>query len=218
MKSSYYTSASKMADILRDNFRRSDLWNLLGVKYDPDNHISVVEACEIYHINLEIFLHVCNLYTFDDYLLEENIPDGFPVDPAIDYITRAHDFFIKNNVPQLRQKYMEIAPMLNNKYITALFDAFAEAIAEHILCISGIFVKYGKNPGSITSEQIEYVIEQELEINRRIDALIKQLSELQKPKECMRQIDYLKYYLMFLRKDFDKHNAMKNLTLKLLKK
>ncbi|MDR1156234.1 MAG: hypothetical protein LBL04_16130 [Bacteroidales bacterium] len=217
MKSLYYTSVSKMADILRDNFRRSDLWNFLDVKYEPDDHISVVEVCEIYHVNLEIFLHVCNLYTFDDYLLEENIPDGFPVDPAIDYITKAHDFFIKNTVPQLRQEYMEIAPMLN-RYTTALFDAFMEAVIEHMSCISDIFVKYGQTPDSITSDQIEYVIEQELEINRRMDALIQQLSEFQEPKDFMRQINHLKYHLMFLRKDSDKHNTMKNLTLKLLRK
>ncbi len=216
MAKAHYSPSTRLSDILKDNFRRSNLLYLLDIKVDDDDTSSLEEVCRASHINLELFLHLCNIYTFEDYLPEENITGEFPVDPTIDYIITAHSFFTNENMPLVNQYYDDLQPVLSeksNETTKTLYENFLAVLDEHISCVHSLFAKYRKRPRSVKPDQVEYVIAQEVKINAILDALIKQLNEMPVPEQFKVHVDQLRYYLTYLRGDFDKHNLIKNLVL-----
>ncbi len=216
MAKAYYTSSTPMRHILKDNYRKTDLLYLLGIKIAYDDISSVEEVCCTNRIDTDLFLHICNIYTFDDYLPEENTAVGFPVDPAIDYINTAHGFFTGQNIVGIHQYFEGIQPLLaegNNDGVKTLYDTFMAAVAEHVACVYDIFAQYRKSPGSIKKEQADYIIGQEMKINVTLDSLINRLNEIPATEQYKVHVDQLRYYLIFLRSDFDRHNLIKNTTL-----
>ena len=220
MRNPYYTPVTKMSDILKANIRRPTLFNLFEIEYSfNDDDLSAKEICHIYKANLDIFLCICNIYTFDDYILEDHIPDEFPVDEAMNYITKALDYFIRVNIAQIKTDYLEIKPVLINYYhsLAKLFNAFFDTVNENISSYHKIFEQYRKYPQSVTFEQIRYTIDLDMKTNEIMDALIKYLSEMHASEEYRLHADHLKFYLIFLRGDFNRHQTFSNATLKRLK-
>ncbi len=215
MKGLCYTPATKMSDILKDNFRKYELLNLLGIKHGFDDDASVMEVCNTYDVNLDLFLHICNLYTFDDYSIENNITGEFSIDHATDYILKVQYYFIHVNLARIKEDYNEIKP-IQTKSFSELFDVFLDVINEDVTSCQTVFARYEKDPRSISSDQIEQIFSLGTKANLIVDTLIKQLSELSVPEEYKTQVDHLKFYLIFIRSDFDRHNSLKRLTLNLL--
>ncbi len=210
MKRSYYTSETKVSDILQDNMRRVGMLELFGIGHGFDRNLSVLELCNAYGVNFELFLHIFNIYTFDDYLPEKIAGSRFPVDHAVAYVCKAHDFFIDICLAQMKEYCDAIVscPVKEVGNVTVLFKALRNATEEHVLSYRKIYAQYKKSSKPVLPEQIEHIAGQELKITQITDALIKYLLELTLPDEYQVPLDQLKYFLIFTRADYDKQRKI----------
>ncbi len=220
MKNIYYTPATLISDVMKDNFRRQDSLDLLGITPGYNNCSSVKEVCDAQGVDCDFFLYVTNVYTFEDYDLESNISGVYPLESAIDYITRAHDFFLRLHVNDIRQNFEKVLPALDEeaKDIAAeLLERMFDQFREHIDDINRIFDQHRQSPVSVNSVQVVRIFGQEREISATLDALILHLSEQILPDEFKDAAEHQVCYLFqFLRKDMILHEMIKNATLKRL--
>ncbi len=214
MKSTYYyTPYTKLSDILRDNFRRQHLLDMFRINCDYEKDLSVKDLCAGNDIHADLFVYVCNVYSFDDYSIEDNLLGEFPLTQAIDYIIKAHYYFNTINKPHILQIYdtvMAFLPKRDIVHISKFFDTFWNCMAEHISTINQIFEQYLNTSQTIKSVQFEYLATQKSEINRSLDAVIRYLSDLQVEDLHGVSFDQLRIYLIFMRSDFDRHNVIKD--------
>ncbi len=204
MKSSYYTLSTQMSVILKDNFRRKNLFDLYGIKHGPNDVSTMAEACNAYGVDLELFLHLCNIFTFNNYILEDHITGEFPVDPAIDYTIKANDYFLDIIMTQVKVDFDEINSIRNDRVFTELFDASLDAMNEHISNCHKVFALYLNRRKPVASQQIKHVIDLEVKACQSLEILIKYMMEMQLQEEYRAKAEYLRYFLIILRRDFDK--------------
>lgn len=220
MRGVYYIPTTLMSDIMKGNFRRHDCLTLLGVAPGFDDCATVKETCDTMGVNCDFFLHVCNQYTFEDYDLEKNIEGPYPLETAMDYINRAHDFFLRTHTVDIRENFNKITPVLPGAakvFAVELLDELFKLIEEHIDDIKHLFDQYRRTPGSVIPGQVERIIGQEPKITATLEALIRYLAALPVPDEYKGDAEHQVGYLFhFLRKDFDVHEIIKNATLRRL--
>lgn len=216
MRRTYYTSETKISHMLQDNMRRVGMLGLFGIGYGFDSSLSVGELCKAHGVDLEWFLHVFNIYTFDNYTLEKVSGSKFPVDHAIDYICKAHDLFIDMFLEPMKGYCDAIAscPAKGAGNVAVLFKALRDAADEHISSCCRIFTQYRNGPKPVLPEQIEHLTEQELKVTQITDALIKCLMELTLPDEYQGSLDQMKYSLIFARADYGKQRMINDATFK----
>ncbi len=216
MKRSYYTSETKVSNILQDNMRRVGMLELFGIGHGFDRSLSVLELCNAYGVNLDLFLHIFNIYTFDDYLPEKVAGSKFPVDQAIDYIGKAHDFFTDICLVQMKGYCDAIVscPVKGAGNVAVLFKALKNATDEHVSSCRKTFAQYRNSSKPVLPEQIEHIAGQELKITQITDTLIKCLSELTLPGEYQVSLDQLKYFLIFTHADYGKQRKINDATFK----
>lgn len=95
---------------------------------------SVKDVCTQYEVPMSLFLTVCNVYTFEDYLPETDELQSFKVDSLIDYLKNSHRYYMEECLPAISQKLDSVSDSLDLKYGAALkqfYQVYQNEVLNH---------------------------------------------------------------------------------------
>lgn len=133
MKLSFFTSRMKMADLIAYN---NDLILLLprfGISLGFGDS-SVREVCKAYHVSTDLFLMVCNIYSFDGYMPDEDGVSSIDIHSLVGYLQASHRYYLNERLPHMQRHLNNItaaAPKAVFEVLNKYFSDYRAEVARH---------------------------------------------------------------------------------------
>ncbi len=125
-----------MADVIIQNHHLLAIINRFGIKLGFGEQ-TVAEVCSSYNIPVEFFLEIVNAFNDPDFFPKKNMY-SFPLSLIIDYLFKAHDYYINVKVPEIKgliEKVTKTKDIKTQKavlLIQAFFNEYADQLKKHI--------------------------------------------------------------------------------------
>ena len=128
-----YSARMKIADIITDSKILSVLERLninLGF-----GEATIEEICNKYHLSTNLFLMICNIYSFDDFtpnidgLTQNDIPK------IVGYLQKSHDYWLNSCFPQLHKNIhtmLDSCDEVNKKVLNKFYDDYDVEVKKHL--------------------------------------------------------------------------------------
>lgn len=123
----------KLADIIAANRDIILMLPRFGIKLGFGD-LSVRDICKMYNISEDLFLMVCNIYTFDDYQPDSEEMDAIEVSAMIKYLISSHRYYLNERIPHLERHLNNIAEVSGNRISPILkkyFSDYKVEVSEH---------------------------------------------------------------------------------------
>jgi regulator of cell morphogenesis and NO signaling len=126
----------KMADVIIQNHHLLSIINRFGIKLGFGEQ-TVSEVCKSYDIPVSFFLEIVNAFNDPDFFPKKNMY-SFPLKLIIEYLFKAHDYYINLKVPEIKSLIEQVANTKDAKtqkavlLIQAFFDEYATQLKIHI--------------------------------------------------------------------------------------
>lgn len=99
-KNIYFTEDQKLADLLIENYRLLTVFPYFDIALGFGEK-TVRQICVEKNISLPLFLLVCNVSSFDDYIPSEDIIKKTPAKDFVDYLRISHIDYIEHRIPHI---------------------------------------------------------------------------------------------------------------------
>jgi len=131
-QNSYITKDKKMIDLINENYSLLLCLQHFHIDFSVDN-LTVKQLCEEYHINLNVFMVIANLYNgfFPSHHEIDKIDD---IHSIISFLKSNHSFFLDDKYPELKYYLGKIKNNQSNKdifLIEQFFNEYFEEVLEH---------------------------------------------------------------------------------------
>lgn len=100
MKHSLFHEKMKLADLLLANYRLLYVFPSFDIGLGF-GEATVAQACREKRIPAELFLLVCNVYTFDDYIPDIRTLTQIPLEDLMKYLRNSHKDYLRNRMPRI---------------------------------------------------------------------------------------------------------------------
>ncbi len=100
-----YRATDKMSDLICDNYSLLMVMSRFGLSLGFETK-SVKDVCEAQHVDYRTFLAVANFISEEQYSYSAD-NDSFSIPALMDYLKRAHAYFLDFNLPAMRRKLIE---------------------------------------------------------------------------------------------------------------
>lgn len=215
MKHLLFSPQMKLADLLPANYKLLLVFDRFRIPLGFGDK-SVKDVCTRYDIPLSLFLIVCNVYSFEDYLPEKDELQSFKADSLIDYLKNSHRYYTEECLPGISRKLDSISDSLDLKYGTALrefYNVYQNEVLNHFNYEEEVAFPYIKQLSEgIKSDQ--YNIGQFEKNHSDIDEKLNDLKNIiikylpvNSPSD---QLNALLIELFELEDDFMKHTLIEN--------
>jgi regulator of cell morphogenesis and NO signaling len=130
------TPTMKMANVIIQNHHLLAIIDRFGIKLGFGEK-TVSQVCKEYNITVDFFLEIVNTFNNPDFFTKPNM-DSFPLSLIVDYLRKAHDFYLNVKVPEIRILINRMLDTENNEIkkavllISNLFDDYALQLKQHI--------------------------------------------------------------------------------------
>lgn len=125
-----FTENNKLGDILSEHYRILLLLGRFGISLGFGDK-TVKAVCAEYNVDCQTFLAVVNYMAMGDSTLYRNVD----VQTMLQFLRRAHTYYVDFLMPELRQKLEGVASRLVGKKLYSLtmrlFDAYAAGVQRH---------------------------------------------------------------------------------------
>ena len=123
----------KLADLIDVNFKLLNVLSRLGISLGFGEN-TIKEVCERQGINLNSFLLICNIYTYDSYMPSADLLAG--ADPAtiVDYLHNSHAFYLGKEFVGLENNLsamVEPCDELQKKIVAKFFSDYRTQVERH---------------------------------------------------------------------------------------
>ncbi|MDR0989054.1 MAG: LuxR C-terminal-related transcriptional regulator [Prevotellaceae bacterium] len=129
-----YLPSDKMSDLISDNFSLLMVMSRFGLSLGFGDK-SVREVCEAQGVDTRTFLAVANFINSDHYTYTDT-EESFSVAALMDYLKRAHTYFLKFNLPGIRRKLIESLDYAGSDELSVLilkfYDEYAREVRRHM--------------------------------------------------------------------------------------
>ncbi len=129
-----YRPTDKMSDLICDNYALLQVLSRFGVPLGFGDK-SVQEVCDMNHVDCSTFLIVVNFLIEENNRMQDHIT-GLSVPALMDYLQRAHSYFLDFQLPGIRKKLMEAIDFsLADKVaylILQFFDDYVGEVRRHM--------------------------------------------------------------------------------------
>lgn len=123
-----------MSDLICENYALLQVLSRFGVALGFGDK-SVKEVCEQNGVDCDTFLIVVNFLVEGSNLIQDH-PKGLSVPALMDYLKRAHHFFLDFQLPTIRRKLIEAIDCSSENEVAFLivqfFDAYAREVRKHM--------------------------------------------------------------------------------------
>ncbi len=139
-----YSARMKMADLISADNELLSILHRIGIKLGF-GEATVAEICERYRMSTELFLMICNIYSFRDYtpnvdmLRKEDLPD------ITGYLRASHVYYKTVCFPHIHNKiHMMVAELdsINRRLIDKFYDDYDAEVTNHFMFEESIVFPY----------------------------------------------------------------------------
>ncbi len=133
MKHLLFTERMKMADLIHANYRLLFVLPRFGIQLGFGDK-SIGEICRTHGISSSLFLMVCNIYTFDDFLPEADELHSFTAEDLTAYLHQSHEDYIHEQIPEIGKQVLSLAGCCagkNGKILERFFDDYSREVTNH---------------------------------------------------------------------------------------
>lgn len=126
----------KMAEVIIQNHHLLSIINRFGIELGFGEQ-TVSEVCASYDISLDFFLEIVNAFNDPDFFPKKNMY-SFPLKLIIDYLFKAHDYYLNLKVPEIKALIQRVATTDDEKtqkavlLIQGFFDEYSAQLKKHI--------------------------------------------------------------------------------------
>lgn len=128
-----FSEQMKLADLIDVNFKLLNVLSRMGISLGFGEN-TIKEVCERQGINLNSFLLICNIYTYDSYMPSADLLAG--ADPAtiVDYLHNSHAFYLGKEFVGLENNLsamVEPCDELQKKIVAKFFSDYRTQVERH---------------------------------------------------------------------------------------
>ncbi|MDR1793394.1 MAG: hemerythrin domain-containing protein [Bacteroidales bacterium] len=133
MKENVFSKSMKMSDILAANYHLFLMLPRLGVELGFGDK-TVEQVCQQYKVPVSFFLLVCNVYTFNEYLPDNETILATDMSKLTDYLLSSHRFYTDERLPHIETSLNKIIKACQPQYGTLLkrfFEEYKQGVLDH---------------------------------------------------------------------------------------
>ena len=129
-----YRATDKMSDLICDNYSLLMVMSRFGLSLGFGDK-SVKDVCEAQNVDYRTFLAAPNIISEEQYSYIAD-DDSFSIPALMDYLKRAHAYFLDFNLPAMRRKLIEAIDCSRDNDVAYLilkfFDEYAKEVRRHM--------------------------------------------------------------------------------------
>ena len=129
-----YRATDKMSDLICDNYSLLMVMSRFGLSLGFGDR-SVKDVCQAQGVDYRTFLAVANFISHEPYTYSGE-EDDFSLTALMDYLKRAHAYFLDFNLPAIRRKLIEAIDCSGTNDVAFLilkfFDEYAKEVRRHM--------------------------------------------------------------------------------------
>lgn len=133
MKHLLFSDHQKMAELIHANYRLLFVLPRFGIRLGFGEK-SIGDICRTHDISASLFLLVCNIYTFDDFLPSPDQIGSFTAEELTRYLHQSHTDYIDHQIPEIRQQVLALAADCeprNGRILERFFDDYSREVTSH---------------------------------------------------------------------------------------
>lgn len=122
-----------MADLIHANYRLLFVLPRFGIRLGFGEK-SIGDICRTHQISVSLFLLVCHIYTFDDFLPSPNELDSFTAEDLTGYLHQSHLDYLHGQIPEIRRQVLALAACCEapgGKILERFFDDYSREVHSH---------------------------------------------------------------------------------------
>lgn len=130
-----YRATDKMSDLICDNYSLLMTMSRFGLSLGFGDK-NVKDVCKAQGVDYRTFLAVANFIGEEQYSYDEDEEKTFSIASLMDYLERAHTYFLDFNLPAIRRKLIEAIDCSESNNVAFLilkfFDEYAKEVRRHM--------------------------------------------------------------------------------------
>ena len=129
-----YKSTDKMMDLIGDNYSLLQVMSRVGISLGFGGK-TVQETCRMNGVDCQTFLVVANFMAEGFSRMNTDEHDNLSIPALVDYLRRAHTYFLDFSLPAIRRKLLEALDSSQSDVsflILKFFDGYMQAVREHM--------------------------------------------------------------------------------------
>lgn len=208
----------KLADLIDINWHLLNVLSRLGIGLGFGEN-TIREVCDRQGINLNSFLLICNVYTYDDYLPSSDLLSGADASTIVDYLHNSHAFYLEKEFDSLEKNInsmVEPCDEKQKKIVRKFFTDYKAQVENHFEYEENTVFPYVRSLRSGNSSE-GYRIEQFEENHSNIDETLNDLKNIVMkylPDTCDTVLRNEVLYRIFrLEEDLAKHTVVEDAVL-----
>lgn len=128
-----YSKKMKAADLISADWHLLSIFERLDIKLGF-GEATVADICARYNLSTELFLMICNIYSFDDYLPKAEMLKREDLPHILSYLRASHKHYMTNCFPRLHNNIhimMEEYEDTNRYVLNKFYDDYDSEIKKH---------------------------------------------------------------------------------------
>lgn len=213
-----FSATMKLADLIDLNCNLLNVLSRLGIGLGfGENTIS--EVCARQGINLNSFLLICNVYTYDDYVPSAELLSGADPITIVDYLHNSHAFYVDKEFVALEESLNAMVQPCDDrqkKIVAKFFADYKAQVSNHFAYEERVVFPYVRSLKD-NKGQRAYSIEQFEENHSNIDETLHDLKNIVMkylPETCDTVLrNEVLYRIYLLDEDLEKHTIIEDTVL-----
>ncbi len=128
-----YSARMKLADMILADANLLPILERLNIRLGFGD-TNVKEVCQRYGLSADLFLIICNIYSFETYVPHIDALTKKDIGKILAYLRTSHEYYTKVCFPHLHEnihRMMESCDALNNKIINKFYDDYDNEVNNH---------------------------------------------------------------------------------------
>ena len=128
-----YSEKMKAAELISADVHLLSIFERLEIKLGF-GEATVADICARYNLSTELFLMICNIYSFSNYVPETNLLEKEDIPQILSYLKASHKHYMKNCFPHLHNNIhimMEEYEETNRFVLNKFYDDYDSEIKKH---------------------------------------------------------------------------------------
>ena len=133
-KKNPFSRDTKLAELLTDDRRLLQLLPRFGIALGFGDH-NVAQVCQMNHVNTELFLMICEIYSDSNYKPEPDELQHIDMGNLLSYLKASHQYYLDERFPHIESHLQRIVEACGQKYgpmLSHFYDEYKQEVMRHI--------------------------------------------------------------------------------------
>ncbi|MBP1630394.1 MAG: hypothetical protein H6Q15_1287 [Bacteroidetes bacterium] len=129
-----FSSNMKLADIIMSNYRLLSVLSRFNINLGFGDK-TINEICEQKHISEDLFLMICNVYNFKDYLPTIEEIKTIEINELISFLKKSHNLFINQDIKEIENSLNKMCSCCSGNHLSLLmkfFEDYKKEVINHL--------------------------------------------------------------------------------------